>query len=193
MVSRSPVINYSQESIDSITMASNAHPEDRIALPFFQPPPPQAHLGSRLEVSDLQLNTVKPPDGSVPSDSGYSSNEPGNTSGIVSSSGNICDSASMSDSRSDIASAALSASVEATWNMNSQQLGANGGNGASDSKDDRTFEDSYNNSFDNNFSSPFENSFDSSQYASQFMHENTWDPSMSNLGMENSFSSDEML
>ena len=39
-------------------MALNAETGLRIAPPFFQPPPPQAHLGSRLEVSDLQLNSV---------------------------------------------------------------------------------------------------------------------------------------
>jgi hypothetical protein len=117
----------------------------------------------------------------------------GNTSGIVSSSSNICDSASLSDSRPDVASAALPASVEATWNMNNQQFDVNGGNGVSESKDAGTFEGSFNNSFDNDFDSAFGNSFDSSQYGSQLTYGNAWDPSICNLDMENPFSSDGTL
>jgi hypothetical protein len=117
----------------------------------------------------------------------------GNTSGIVSSSSNICDNASLSDSRSDIASAALPASVEATWNMNNQRFNANGGNGVSESKDTGTFEGSFNNPFDNDFDSAFGNSFDNSQYGSQLTYGNAWDPSMDNLGMENLFPSNETL
>jgi hypothetical protein len=193
MLPRSPVMDRSQESIDSISIALNADTEARVAPPFFQPPPPQAHLRSRLEVSDLQLNTSKAPNASVPSDSGYSSMDSGNTSGIVSSSSNICDSASLSDSRPDVASAALPASVEATWNMNNQQFDVNGGNGVSESKDAGTFEGSFNNSFDNDFDSAFGNSFDSSQYGSQLTYGNAWDPSICNLDMENPFSSDGTL
>jgi hypothetical protein len=198
MLSRSPVVDHSQESIDSISMASNAQTGTRIAPPFFQPPPPQAHLRSRLEVSDLQLNSSKAPAGSAPSDSGYSSNESGNTLGIGSSSGITCDSTCMSNSQPAVASATFpAASEEATWNMDSEQCDVSAGNDASDSKKNRIFESSFNNAFNNNFDNATENasddSFDTSQYASQFMYGNTWDPSMDNLGMENLFSSDETL
>ncbi len=142
MLPRSPVMDRSQESIDSISMALNINSEARVAPPFFQPPPPQAHLRSHLEVSNLQLNTSQAPAPIFPSDSGYWSMDSGNTSSIVSSS-IIRDSASMADSRSDVASAVLPASVEAAWNLNDQHLNINSGNGVSDSTDTSTFEGSF--------------------------------------------------
>jgi hypothetical protein len=197
MLSRSPVMDRSQEFIDSISKALNAQTGARIAPPFFQPPPPQAHLGSRLEVSGLQLNSSKAPGGSAPSDSGYSSNESGNILGIGSS-GIICDSACMSNSQPDVASARFPAArEEATWNMDNEPFDTNAGNAVSDSKTNSIFESSFNNAFDNNFDNAYENAFDgsfnTSQYASQMMYGNTWDPSMGNLDMENPFSSDETL
>ena len=62
--SRNPVASdsfstASQESVAMVQSSPNATPENsfgRIAPPFFQPPPPQIHLRSGLEVSDLQGN-----------------------------------------------------------------------------------------------------------------------------------------
>jgi hypothetical protein len=198
MLSRSPAVDNSQDSIDSISMATSAQTEVHIAPPFFQPPPPQYHLRSRLEVSDLQMNSSKAPGGSAPSDSGYSSNESGNILAIGSSSGTTCDSVCMSNSQPVVASATFpAASEEATWNMDSEQFNVTAGNDVSDSKKNSIFESSFNNGFDNDFDNATENAldgpFDTSQYASQFMYGNTWDPSMDNLGMENLFSSDETL
>ena len=195
---RSPEVDHSQESIDSISMASNAQSEARIAPPFFQPPPPQAHLRSRLEVSDLQLNSSKAPDDSAPSDSGYSSNESSNTLGTISSSRATCDGACMSNSQPDVASAKFSAACEvAPWTMDNEQSDVNAENDVSDSKKNSIFQSSFNNASDNDFDNATENafdgSFDTSQYVSQFMYEDTWDPSMDNLGMENLFSSEETL
>ena len=56
----------------------------RISPTFLQPPPPQSHLESRLEVSDVQSDSVKPPSSSDPSDSGYSSNGAGSLAGSAS-------------------------------------------------------------------------------------------------------------
>jgi len=67
----------SQYTISDILMNTNSTPgpsSERMAPPFFQPPSPQTHLRSRLEVSDLQTNASKASEGSDPSDSGYSSN-----------------------------------------------------------------------------------------------------------------------
>jgi hypothetical protein len=62
------------ESTTNNSMAANSPSQvsfRRSPPPFFQPPSPQTHLQSRLEVSDLQSARCKDP-----SDSGYSSNFP---------------------------------------------------------------------------------------------------------------------
>ncbi|KAG4436548.1 hypothetical protein IFR05_007986 [Cadophora sp. M221] len=68
------MVSQPKEAIIERTFASTAPP-------FFRPPPPQIHLRSGLEVSDLQGNiTSRAPAGSDPSDSGYSSAESGDLS-----------------------------------------------------------------------------------------------------------------
>ncbi|KAF8858161.1 hypothetical protein BDZ45DRAFT_743595 [Acephala macrosclerotiorum] len=98
----SPVM-ASQEARPGISMTTSTTPElslGRIAPPFFQPLSPQTHLRSRLEVSDLQNNVSKAPEGRDPSDSGYSSNGSGLHSSLSSSFQHSTDSASTSQSQS---------------------------------------------------------------------------------------------
>jgi hypothetical protein len=157
----------SQESIDmiSISAVSTSEPSfRRIAPSFFHPPPPQIHLRSRLEVSDLQDNASKVPNGSDPSDSGYSSNE----SGIPSSFKTSSENASLSNSQPPAASGPVPAHAQGTWGANGL-LDMDSGNGVIDSHEASTFDSSW---WDND---------------PQLVDGKVWDPYMSNMGMEDPF------
>lgn len=178
IASESPIM-ASQESMAMVTMSSGATPErsfGRTAPPFFQPPPPQVHLRSGLEVSDLQGSiTTKAPDGSDPSDSGYSSNESSVPSGISSSFNNTSDSSSLPNSEPHIEfSGPVPANAQGTWDMGNG-FDINTGNDVFDSHDTSTFNQSWLNN------------------SSQSEEGNVWHPYMGNLGMEYLFSSDQAL
>jgi hypothetical protein len=178
IASDSPVM-ASQESMAMVSMSADALPEPsfgHIAPPFFQPPPPQTHLQSRLEVSDLQGNTTKAPDGSDPSDSGYSSNESGVPSGISSSFNNTSDSAFLSNSQPHIVfSGPVPANAQGPWDMDNGQFDMNTGKDVMNSRDTSIFNQSW------------------LDYNSQLAAENVWNPYISNIRIDDPFSSDQAL
>ena len=172
MTSRSPLMT-SQELITTISISSEATSGSslgRVTPPFFHPPPPQIHLGSRLEVSDLQSNPFRAPDGSDPSDSGYSSNELGMISGGSSSFNTSRDGASLSKSQPQPASDPVPAHAQSTWEIDNGQFDMNSGNGVLHSHETGTFDNSW-----------WEND-------PQLVDENTWNLHTSKLLMEDPFS-----
>lgn len=177
--SRNPVTSdspstLSQEPVTMVSSSPNPTPESsfgRIAPPFFQPPPPQIHLRSGLEVSDLQGNTItKPADGSDPSDSGYGSNGLGVSSGISSSFNNTSDGSSLSSSQSHTMNIGLDSDGEhGTWDT-SNQVDVNTANDVVNSPTTSTFEQSWLN------------------YNPQSAEVNGWNPYVGGLEMEYDFS-----
>ncbi|PMD34500.1 hypothetical protein L207DRAFT_638973 [Hyaloscypha variabilis F] len=158
-----------------VLMSSDGTPERSLGhteSPFFQPPPPQTHLRSGLEVSDLQSNIItKAPDGSDPSDSGYSSNDWGILSRI-SSSNDTNDSSSLPNSEPHIVcSRPATANAQSTWDMDSG-FDLNTGNVVTPSHGASTFDQSC------------------LDYDSQSAEGDVWNSYLSNLGIEYPFSSD---
>jgi hypothetical protein len=148
----------------------------RITPPFFHPPSPQSHLRSRLEVSDLQNNASKAPDGKDPSDSGYSSNISGLQSRHPSSFHNNIDRASLSTSQSHVASCELlPANPEGTWNSEDGLFGMNPDNDVMNEDDTSTFNQSW------------------AGFNAQSAEGNAWNQYMSNSEVEDPFSSDQPL
>jgi hypothetical protein len=178
IASESPIIGP-EEFTAMVSVSLDATPENSygcIAPPFFQPPPPQIHLRSGLEVSDLQGNAItKAPNGSDPSDSGYGSNELSIPSEISSSLNAISDSYFLSTSEAHIEfSGPVPANAQSTWDMDSG-FGINTGNDGFSWHDASTFNQLW---LDNN---------------SQPEEGNDWNLYMNNLEMEHPFSSDEAL
>jgi hypothetical protein len=173
--SRSPTIK--QESRTNISMNANPTPQPDIA-PFFQPPPPQSHLQSRLEVSDLQDNASKPPDSSDPSDSGYGSNESGISSGISSSFNNSSDDLSLPSSQPQIASEPDPPQRHGLWDMDNEFPDMSSSNDFMNLAETNTFDSSFDCSW---------------EYGYQSTYENTWDPDMGGMNTETEFSSGDSL
>ncbi|PMD50679.1 uncharacterized protein K444DRAFT_274932 [Hyaloscypha bicolor E] len=141
-----PMISM-RETRNDMSLTANGTAElsfGRITPPFFHPPSPQSHLRSRLEVSDLQNNASKAPDGKDPSDSGYSSNTSGLQSRHPSSFHNTIDSASLSTSQSHVASSeSFSANAESTWNLDDGLFGMNPDNDVMNEDDTSAFNQSW--------------------------------------------------
>lgn len=168
-----------RETRNDMSLTANGTAElsfGRITPPFFHPPSPQSHLRSRLEVSDLQNNASKAPDGKDPSDSGYSSNTSGLQSQHPSSLHNTIDSASLSTSQSHVASSeSFSANAEGTWNLDDGLFGMNPGNDVMKGDDTNTFDQSW------------------ADFNARSAEGNAWNPYMSNSEVEDPFSSDQLL
>ena len=173
--SRSPTIT--DEGRTNVPSAANITSEPLFEgiAPFFQAPSPQIHLQSRLQVSDLQYSAPKAPDGSDPSDSGYSSNESGNNLRISPSSSNSSDDASLSNPQPHTASRPSPPPEHDPWDMENALLETDSGR--------RNLDSHQNNTFDNDW---FE-------YDSQLMGDNSGDPFLGCMSMENPFASDDSL
>jgi hypothetical protein len=162
-------------------MTANPTPQPDIA-PFFQPPPPQSHLQSRLEVSDLQGSASKPPDSSDPSDSGYGSNESGISSGISSSFNNSNDDLSLSSPQPHIAYEPIPPDGQGPWGMNNELPDMSSGNDFMNPADTSAFDATFDSSFDSSW-----------EYDYQSTYRNTWDPDMGDVSMETEFPSGDAL
>jgi hypothetical protein len=167
--SQSPTMG--RDSRSDISMSVNARSQIPAIAPFFQPPPPQHHLQSRLEVSDLQDSVSKPPDRGDPSDSGYSSYESGIVSRGSSSSRDSSDDLSVPSSHPQPASELVPTHGQDAWDTETGLLEMSSGNGVMDPNQIGTFE----NLFDSSFDGQFDNSFDSSWYEPQLASGNSWD------------------
>ncbi|KAH9210188.1 hypothetical protein DL95DRAFT_413234 [Leptodontidium sp. 2 PMI_412] len=163
------MVSQPKEAIINRTFASTAPP-------FFRPPPPQFHLRSGLEVSDLQGNiTSKAPAGSDPSDSGYSSIESGGPSGD-SSCNHTSDNSSLPNSESDtLFSVKADANDQGIWDI-----------------DNRIDMNEYNSSPVNpNDASTFDQLW--LDFNSQAAHCHAEDPYLSNLELDYDFPSNQTL
>ncbi|KAN0104839.1 hypothetical protein V8E51_010584 [Hyaloscypha variabilis] len=124
------------------THATSGDSAGCISPSFLQPPPPQSHLESRLEVSDIQINSSKPKSGSELSDSGYSSNGAG--SHRASFSLNTFSSDDISLPSSQIQAEAWPISLDqGTLDMNDLLGDMNPGNDIMDSQYSGAFNDSW--------------------------------------------------
>ena len=141
--------------------------------PFFQTPPPQNHLQSRLEVSDLQTNAPKAPNSSDPSDSGYSSLESGVPPGNPSLTNNSSYSTSLPNSQANSqpqpTSGPSPAYAQGTWDMDNGLLDMSSGMADIDSHETGTW---------------WEN-------GAQLADGDTWNASLSNKGIEDPFAWDQ--
>jgi hypothetical protein len=121
---QSPNIPPQQEmAMASLSTDAVSEPSfGRTAPSFLQPPSPQIHLVSGLEVSDLQSNALKELEGNELSDSGFGSSETGILAGTSSSLNTSIDDAPLAGSQSQ-----PECNPQESWGMDNRLKDTNSG------------------------------------------------------------------